>query len=159
MHDAPHPRSSRPPGAARSGPARRLRDSTITSPKSTASRTLAETTYSATPQVHDGRFTAPFQLDGGGLLLRPVAATYEPQRDLASVRTQASATLQIAPFAPYVVGLGRVTITRRAAGVRPVRNLVAWVALAKSSDIYSCTRSRPPHRRSISRLRAAGALW
>ena len=118
--------------------------STITSPKSTASRTLAETTYSATPQVHDGRFTAPFQLDGGGLLVRPVAATYEPQRDLASVRTQAWATSQIAPFAPYVVGLGRVTITRRAAGVRPVRNLVAWVALAKSSDIYSCTAFTPP---------------
>ena len=118
--------------------------STITSLKTPAPRTPVVTTYSTTPQVHDGRFTASFKLDGGGLLVLPVAASYVPQRNLASVRTQAWATSQIAPFAPYVVGLGRVTIIRRTKGVPLVRNQVAWVALAKSSDLYSCTAYTPP---------------
>jgi hypothetical protein len=120
--------------------------STATSLKTTTSRPPADTTYSTTPHVHDGRFTAPFTLDGGGLLVVPVTASYVPHRNLASVRTQAWATSQIAPFAPYVVGLGRVTVIRRATGVRPVRGLVAWVALAKSSGLTSCTAftPRPP---------------
>jgi len=117
--------------------------STITSLKATTPRTLAVSTYSTAPRVHDGRFTAPFKLDGGGLLVVPVAASYVPQRNLASIRAQAWATSQIAPFAPYVVGLGRVTITRGPAGVRRVRNLVAWVALAKNSGVYSCTEFTP----------------
>ena len=107
--------------------------------------------------MHDGRFTAPFQLDGGGLLVRPVAASYEPQRDLASVRTQAWATSQIAPFAPYVVGLGRVTITRR--HDLECGRCATWWRGWPSPRAPRCTaarRTRRLHRR-CNRLRTAGA--
>ncbi len=100
--------------------------------------------YSATPRVQGGRFTAPFELDDGGLLVVPIAASHPSRRSLASVRVEAWATSQLAPLAPYVIGLGRVTITRSAAGVPRVRSLVAWVALAKSPDLTSCTAFTPP---------------
>lgn len=118
--------------------------STPSSLRSTTSKIPAATPYSPAPQVHRGRFTAPFELDGGGLQVLPVAPGYVPRRTLASVRAQAWATSQIAPFAPYVVGLGMVTITRGAAAVRPVHGLIAWVALAKSSSFTSCTAFTPP---------------
>jgi hypothetical protein len=117
---------------------------TTTAPKSSNARLLEVTSTSTTPHVIDGRFTASYELDGGGLLVNPVSASYVAQRNLASVRTQAWATSQVSPLAPYVVGLGKVTITRHDRGVQQVRNLVAWVALAKSSEVSSCTAFTPP---------------
>lgn len=101
--------------------------------------------YGHAADIRAHRFVAAFELDGGGLLVTPVAANYRPHRRVGAVEREAWATDGL-DGEPAPVALGSVTITRRAAGVRVVRHLVAWVALAYDPGVYHCPAFTRPGR-------------
>lgn len=103
--------------------------------------------FSSSPIIVDGRFTKPFELDNGALTVLPLSASYRPVRNIETVAAQAWTT-QWAGQRAGLVGLGRVTISKTYKGAAPVKNLVAWVALAdRLGAVWSCplrTTSTPP---------------
>ena len=100
--------------------------------------------YSTHASIVNGRFTQPFKLNGGGLLVTPIPKNFHPVRSLATVTQQAWATSQLSGNQPLGLGLGLVTIVRSFQGVPTVRHLVAWVALTFDNGARYCALEISP---------------